>query len=307
METAPSRGPAAAPPAGRFAGRPPILTSALLAVAAAALFAVVPPSVRALTDTMTAFQVVFVRAVFGIAAIGGYFLWAGPWQLRTARPFFHLQRSTLNFVGMVLWFWALEHVALAKGIAIHFTLPLFISVFAIAFLGERFGLRRAAALLAGFAGALVILRPGMVEISVAEIAILGSAALYGGSVILLKVIVRDEKPIAITFHTNVVMGLLCLPFTILWWVPMTAADILPVAGVGLCGLFAPFLFTTALKAADASIMGAFDFLRLPFTAVFAYALFGEVPDMFTWIGAGIIFASTWYITLREARRQRGGG
>ncbi len=276
-----------------------------LVVIAMLLFGLVPPSVRLLSDTMSPFQIVFIRALFGVVAIGAWFAWSGLHQLRTKRPAFHLFRATTNFIGMVLWFWALKHVALAKGVAIHFTMPLFIVLFAVLFLGERIGFRRILAVLAGFAGVLVILRPGLIEPGWPEFAILGSAALYGVATICVKVLVREELPLAVTFYTNLVMGLWCIVPTVLLWAPITLDDILPIIGLGVFGMIPPVLIAIALKTMDASLLSAFDFLRLPFTAVFAFALFSEVPDLFVWIGAGIIFLSVWNISVREARQNRG--
>ena len=286
----------------RYSAQTPIIQATIIATVAMLLFSVVPPSVRALTDTMSSWQIVFIRAMFGTIGIGAYFAWAGVHHLKSRQMKIHFVRATFNFVGMVLWFWALGYIELAKGIAIHFTMPLFILLFAVMFLGERVGPRRLTATLIGFAGVLVILRPGMIDIGLPELAILGSAALYGGAVVFLKVVVRDESPAAVTFYTNLVMGLWCLVPTILFWAPVGTADILPILGLGVCGLFAPFLVAVALRKADASLVGAFDFLRLPFTAVFGYALFAEVPDEFVWIGAAIIFASTYYIARREVKR-----
>lgn len=266
------------------------------------LFSFVPPSVRLLSDTMSAYQIVGIRAVLGVSMALAYFSWAGLYRMKTERPGFHFVRATCNVVGMVLWFWALKHVELAKGIAIHFTMPLFIAVFAVMFLRERIDLRRAMAMLVGFAGVLVILRPGMIGIGLPELAILASAALYGVATVFVKVMVRRDAPFTITFYTNLFMLVWCTVPAVLYWAPITIADILPILGLGVCGLMAPFLFTVALQRSDVSLAGAFDFLRLPFTAAFAFALFGEVPDLFVWIGAAIIFASTYYITMRESRR-----
>lgn len=286
----------------RFGALSPVVQAAILSIVAMIVFSVVPPSVRALSDTMEAWQIVFIRAAFGVVGIGAYLSWSGLYELKSRQYRIHFIRSTFNFVGMVMWFWALGLVELAKGIAIHFTMPLFITLFAIMFLGERVGPRRMAAILVGFVGIMIILRPGMIEIGLPELAILGSAALYGGAVILLKIVVREETPLAVTFYTNLFMALWCLVPTYLYWAPIVANDILPVLGLGICGLFAPFLVAIALKKADASLIAAFDFLRLPFTAAFGFALFGEVPDEFVWVGAAIIFASTYYIARRETKR-----
>lgn len=288
----------------RFGALSPAVQATLIATVAMVLFSVVPPSVRLLSDTLSPWQIVFIRAAFGVVGIGAYLSWSGLYELKSRQIGIHFVRSTFNFVGMVMWFWALGLVELAKGIAIHFTMPLFITLFAMIFLRERVGPRRLGAMAVGFAGVLIILRPGMVETGLPELAILGSAALYGGAVIFLKIVVRSETPLGVTFYTNLFMALWCFVPTWMYWAPMTAADILPVLGLGVCGLFAPFLVAMALKNADASLIAAFDFLRLPFTAMFGFALFGEVPDEFVWAGAAVIFASTYYIARREARRGR---
>ena len=281
---------------------PPVVQAVVIAVIAMLLFSVVPPSVRLLSDTMTSWQIVFIRAAFGAVAMGTYFAWSGFYELKTRRTGNHFLRSTLNFIGMVMWFWALGHIELAKGIAIHFTMPLFITLFAVMFLGERVGPYRQIAMLVGFAGVLIILRPGMIRIGLPELAILGSAALYGVAVVLMIVVVKEDTPAAVTFYTNLFMGLLCLAPTLLYWAPLTMDDIPPILGLGVCGLFAPFLVAISLKKAEASLIAALDFLRLPFTALFGFVLFAEIPDEFVWLGAAIIFISTYYIAQREAKR-----
>jgi drug/metabolite transporter (DMT)-like permease len=297
--------PPVRPSAGtRFSALPVAVQSAAIATVAMALFSAVPPSVRLLSDTMSAYQIVGIRAALGVAMACCYFAWAGFYRLKSPRPVFHFTRATFNFVGMVMWFWALKHVELAKGIAIHFTMPLFIALLAWFFLKERIDSRRGLAMLVGFAGVLIILRPGMIGIGLPEMAILGSAVLYAGAVIFLKIIVRDEGAFAVTFYTNLFMGLWCIAPAAYYWAPITLDDVLPILGLGVCGLMAPFLVATTLKSADASLIGAFDFLRLPFTAVFGFALFGEIPDVFVWVGAAIIFVSTWHVTAREAGRAK---
>jgi drug/metabolite transporter (DMT)-like permease len=96
----------------------------------------------------------------GAAMAGCYFAWAGFYRVKSARSVFHFTRATVNFVGMVIWFWALKHLELAKGIAIHFTMPLFIALLALFFPKERIDSRRDFTMLVGFAGVLIILRPG---------------------------------------------------------------------------------------------------------------------------------------------------
>ena len=281
----------------------PALQATIISVAAMLLFSVVPPSVRLLSDTMSSWQIVFIRAVFGICGIGAYFLWTGLHKLKSRQIKIHVVRSTFNFVGMVMWFWALGHIELAKGIAIHFTMPLFIVLLAVIFLKERIGPWRITAMLVGFGGVLVILRPGRSTPVCRNSPSWARRCCMAAPSYSLKKVVESETPAAVTFYTNLFMALGCLIPTILLWAPMTTADILPILGLGICGLFAPFMVAVALRKADASLIAAFDFLRLPFTALFGFLLFAEVPDEFVWLGAAIIFASTYFIARREAKKQ----
>ena len=281
-----------------------VLTGVLVAVASMVLFSATHTSVRFLTDTMPAPEIVFWRMLVSMAILMPWFAWKGMHLLKTSRPGMHAMRAAVNFSGMVLWFYAIGVVPLGKAVAIHFTLPLFLIVLAVIFLGERVGIRRVGATIVGFAGALIILRPGNVAVGWPEIMILGSAALYAGTVIFLKFMVETETPLALTFYTNLFVLLFSAPLTLWLWVPPTVDDIVPILIIGALGTLAPFLYTSALRMADASIIGPTDFLRLPISAGFAFALFGEVPEKWVWIGGGVIFLSTWYITARESRLEK---
>ena len=268
------------------------------------LFSSTHTSVRVLSENLSTFEIVFWRMALSMAMLLPWYAWKGLNLLKTHRPGMHALRAVVNFLGMILWFYAISVVPLGKAVAIHFTLPLFLLVLAALFLGERVGVRRITATLVGFGGMLVVLRPGAVEIGLPELMILGSAALYAGTVVFLKFMVKTETPLALTFYTNAFIFVFSIPLAIWTWTGPTAEDILPILVIGVMGTFAPFLYTTALRMADASVIGPTDFLRLPLTAGFAFALFGEVPEIWVWVGGGIIFLSTWYITARESRLER---
>lgn len=291
------------------AARPAVLKGIALGVVSMALFAVLHSAVRELSDTMSAFQIVFWRMSLSVVMLMPWFAWKGFDRLRTRKFGLHVQRAAVNFGGMALWFGAIAVVPLAKAVAVHFTLPLFVLVMAAAFLHERVGPRRVAATAVGFAGMLIVLRPGSAEIGWPEAMILLSAALYAATVIYLKKMVATETPLAITFYTNVLICVFCMPPAAWFWVAPELEDVLPIAVVGVIGTLAPLLYTIGLRSADASIIAALDFLRLPFTAAIAFALFGEIPEVWVWIGAAVIVVSTSCITARESRlaRARTGG
>lgn len=284
-----------------------LLWGIALGILSMALFAAVHSSVRALSDTMSAFQIVFWRMSISVLLMTPWYAWKGFHLLRTKRLGMHVQRALVNFGGMILWFHAIAIVPLGKAVAIHFTLPLFVLVLAAVALGERTGPRRIAATAVGFGGMLVVLRPGSAEIGLPEAMILGSALLYAATVVYLKAMVATEAPLALTFYTNCLICAFCVPPALIFWVTPTWNDLLPILALGFLGTFAPFLYTTALRTTDASVLAPLDFLRLPFTAALAFALFGEVPEIWVWAGAAIIVLSTWYITVRENAAARGGG
>ena len=284
-----------------------LLRGIALGILSMALFAAVHSSVRALSDTMSAFQIVFWRMSISVLLMTPWYAWKGFHLLRTKRLGMHVQRALVNFGGTILWFHAIAIVPLGKAVAIHFTLPLFVLVLAAVALGEKTGPRRIAATAVGFGGMLVVLRPGSAEIGLPEAMILGSALLYAATVVYLKAMVATEAPLALTFYTNCLICAFCVPPALIFWVTPTWNDLLPILALGFLGTFAPFLYTTALRTTDASVLAPLDFLRLPFTAALAFALFGEVPEIWVWAGAAIIVLSTWYITVRENAVVRGGG
>ena len=283
---------------------PSVLTGLVIAVVAMFLFSLTHTSVRLMSDTMTAFQIVFWRMLLSMAMLMPWYAWQGFGLLKTRRPGMHALRAAVNCGGMLLWFFAIAVVPLGKAVAIHFVLPIFVMVLAVIVLRERVGIRRMSAALVGFGGVLLVLRPNEFGIGWPEIMILGSALCYATTVMFLKYMAKRETPLALTFYTNFFILLFTIPPTIWFWVPPSVDDIFPILAIGVTGTFAPLLYTTALRIADASIIAATDFLRLPITAGLAFALFGEVPDIWVWIGGGIIFLSTWYIAVRESRLEK---
>lgn len=290
-----------------LARQPGVVRGSIWAIVAAAFFTGMPVAVRYLGDTMQPVEIVFFRSFLGLVIMVPWLTIHGWRALRTSVPWLHFHRSATNFVGMVIWFWALTIMPLADAVAIHFTMPLFIMLLAVLFLGEHVGARRIGAALVGFLGVLVVLRPGVAEIGLPAIGVLCSAALYGGAMTLIKVLTRTETSAAITFHTHLIMMLLAaVPTAILWQTPGWE-DVPALLILAACGTIAPFCLTRALRIMDASVAAPFDFLRLPFTALAGFLLFAESATMWTWIGAAIIFGATTYITRREAKLARAGG
>jgi drug/metabolite transporter (DMT)-like permease len=274
---------------------------ALLAMTA---FTSVPISVRFLSPHLPATEIVMLRNFIAVALMLPWAIAAGWTGLKPNRVDLHLMRGTFNGIGMMFWFWGLAHIPIADAVALQFTLPLFALIFAVIFLGERVGIRRTSAMLVGFAGALIIIRPGFAEVGLANIAVLGSAALYAGTLVVMRSQSQNDKPMTIMLWSNLFMGLIAVIPAALVWVapPLVAWPWLVFLACG--GWLAHFSLTKALVTIDAKTAAPFDYLRLPLVAVIAYPLFNEFPDALTWLGAAVIAASTFYIARRDARIAR---
>ncbi len=287
-----------------FVNLTPTARGILWAILAMAAFATVPIGVRFITPYLPAAQTVMLRSFIAVGLMVPWAVAVGWRGLKPKRFDLHLMRGAFNGAGMILWFWGLGLMPVADAVALQFTLPLFALLLAVIFLGERVGVRRTAATLVGFIGALIIIRPGFAEVSLATGAVLGSAALYAATLVVMRSQSLTDKPMVIMFWSNLFIGLVAVIPASLAWVP-PPAEVWPWLLFLACGgWLAHFALTKALVTIDAKTAAPFDYLRLPFVAMAAYPLFGEFPDALTWTGAAIIATATAYIAHRDTRRAR---
>ena len=283
--------------------KPPLnanMRGILWALLAMCAFATVPVGVRILTPYLPSTEIVVLRNLIAVAFLVPWALKVGCVGVKPKRVGLHVMRGGLNGMGMILWFWGLGLVPLANAVALQFTLPLFALLLAVLFLGERVGIRRTTATAVGFMGALVIIRPGFIDVSLATSAILLSAVFYAATLVVMKTQSLNEKPMVIMFWSNLFIALFTLPPALFNWVsvPMEAWPWLVFLALG--GWLAHYALTKSLVTAETKVVASLDFLRLPVVAFVAYPLFGEFPDALTWVGAAIIAAATTYIARRDA-------
>ena len=196
---------------------------------------------------------------------------------------------------------------LARFAALGFLVPIFTTIAAIAFLGERVSVRRWAAIFFGFAGTFVIIRPGFEAIDLGTVLRLIVSFMYGGMVTLTKVMTRTDSSVTITFYTSLLTTPMFLLAALFFWEWPTWESLVWLAAIGFINTISLLIFTQALKIADANVVMPLDFLQLIWAAAFGFVLFAEVPSRFTFIGGFMVFASTTYIAWREshmARRQQ---
>lgn len=273
---------------------------------AAATFAAMNAVVRLLSHYMHPFQVVFFRNLSGFAFMVPWLVHSGLGALRTSNQRLYISRSLLSLLSMLCWFTALAMMPLAEATALSFTTPLFATVAAVLVLHEVVRARRWTATVVGFVGAMIVLRPGFGGLGLPQLLVLASAAIHGLATVLVKQLSRAESANAIvTYMTLYIIPLSLVPALFVWATP--ALEAWPwIAAIGALGTLGHQALTRAFAAADASAIMALDYAKLPFVALIAWLAFGEVPDLWTWIGAAVIIGSTVYIAQREAALARAG-
>jgi drug/metabolite transporter (DMT)-like permease len=276
-----------------------VLRGALLMAAAAACYAMMHASVRYLSSDIHPFEITFFRNLFGFIVLLPWFVMHGLQPLRTKRFGLHLLRASSNVVAMLMFFMALSMTPLVLVQALGFTAPLFTTVLAIFILGERVRLRRWTALMAGFIGALIIIRPGVQPVELGALLTVGSAAVWGFTLITIKILSRTDSAITITAYMVLLMSpLSLLPALFYWTWPEPAAWFWLVFS-GVTGTVAQLLMTQSFRVADATVVMPFDFTKIVWGALIGYLAFGEAVDFWTFAGAAVIFSGVTYITYRE--------
>ena len=265
------------------------------------LFALTSLCVRHISTSMPPIQIAFFRNVFGLALIVPLLLKDGVGLMKTVRPGMHLLRSTSGLIAMYAMFTAISMLPLAESTALTFTSPLFATMGAALFLGEVVGKRRWSATLIGFLGAMIILRPGIAVVTPAALIALVAAVFIASSMLIVKSLSRTDSPTTVVFYMTSIMAVMSLPAALYVWVPPQPENWPWLIALGLIATASQLMMARAFKIADASVVLPFDFSRLIFASIVGYLYFGESPDLWTWVGAGVIFSSTVYIAHREAR------
>ncbi len=293
-----------APIAARLFGGPPsTIRGIVLMLTAAATSSIMIACVRYISADLHGFQVAFFRVFFGFIAFLPVLLRYGIEPMRTQRFGLHALRAVFHSGATLLFFFGLSLSPLAKVTALFFSAPLFATLLALVLLGEAVRMRRLAALLIGFAGTIVIVRPDVTTFDVGALMILGGAASWGAALIVIKVLSRTEASLTTNIYSTVLVSPFCFLAALPFWQTPTLAQLglmAVMAGLGTGGFL---LFTQAFKEAEVTVLAPVNFTGLIWSAIFGYFAFAEIPDAWTWVGGAMIFSATSYIAYRERRRQ----
>ncbi|MEO5337331.1 MAG: DMT family transporter [Magnetospirillum sp. WYHS-4] len=268
---------------------PPLARGALMVVAACFLFTLVAVMIRIVTREVDPVEVAFFRNFFGLVFVLPWVLRLKGGLFRTGRLGLHALRAAIGVCATIAWFMALAVMPLAEATALSFTSPLFATLGAGLLLGEKVDARRWLAVGIGFAGAMVVLQPGLGALRLDSLLALAAAACMAGSALSVKTLSRSETPATVVFYMGLIGSpLALLPALPVWTAPSPTAWPY-LAGIGLCAMLGQMLMVRGMAAADASAIMPFDFSRLIFAALAGAVLFGEMPDLWTWTGSGLIF------------------
>jgi len=204
-----------------------------------------------------------------------------------------------------LFFMGLSLTPIAQVQALGFTAPLFASLLAVMFLGERMLMWRWSALGLGFAGALIIVRPGA-SVDTGSLMVLASAAVWSLAIITIKTLSRTDSSVTITAYMVLLMTPLSLVAAVFVWQWPDPWQLGWLVFVGVSGTLAQLAMAQALRMADTTIIMPLDFMKLIWGSIIGYLLFGEVPESAVWIGGGVILAAVTYTAYRETRRDAAG-
>ena len=276
---------------------------ALLALLSFAIYATHDVIVKALGGTYSPFQIVFFSVLFGFPLVTIMLIRdAQPGHLRPVHPWWTLLRTTAAVVTAVCAFYAFSTLPLAQTYAILFASPLLITILAIPILGERVRLRRWAAVIVGLAGVMIVLRPGATDLTLGHLAATVAAFTSALASIIVRKIGEDERSVVLLLYPMlanfVVMGAF-LPF---FYTPMPALHLAGVAAIAAMAFVASILVIAAYKAGEAVIVAPMQYSQILWASIYGALFFGEVPDLWTAVGAAVIIASGVYIVLREGSK-----
>ena len=270
-------------------------------ILATLLFSIMHASIKHISSDIHPFEVAFFRNLFGLVVIAPWFIKYGIKPLITNKIKLHFLRSVFNVIAMLTFFYALSVSPLAEVASLSFTAPLFATLLAIIFLGEKIGIRRSAAIIIGFIGAAIIVNPDYKTINIGHMCVLISASIWSVSLIFIKILGKTESSVTITSYMVLFMIPLSAIAASFYWIMPSLNDLLVLAIIGITGTYAQMLLAQALKEEDTVVIMPFDFLKLVWAVLIGYLIFSEVPQVNTWIGSIIIFSSTLYVAYRERK------
>ncbi|MCI5077249.1 DMT family transporter [Oricola sp.] len=287
--------------------RPKAVTGIALMIAAAACLSINDAFAKALTAGYLPIQILFVRNIIAlpIAALVAWKM-GGTAALRSRRPAAHLMRGAIWVAAATLFFTSLGYLALAEATVLIFAAPVFVTALSALVLKDEVGWRRWSAVLVGFAGVLIVVRPGGSTFQAASLFPVATALLYAVLMISARWVDSRESVWTLMLYQTGAGALICalaMPFL---WTPMRMEDLWLFVGISLSGTAGITMMTQAFRFAPAAVIAPFDYTALIWAALMGWLFWNEIPDVATYAGGAVIIASGAFIVWRESRLTKTG-
>ncbi|MBN2760167.1 MAG: DMT family transporter [Rhodobacteraceae bacterium] len=263
-------------------------------------FVAVTALVKYLGDDLPAAQQAFLRYLLGLVFLIP--MWPALRSIRPSRGAlgFFAARGVIHGLGVALWFYAMTKIPLAEVTAMNYLTPIYVTLGAALFLGEKLAMRRVLAVFVAFFGALIILRPGLREVSSGHLAMLGTALFFGASYLMAKRMSGQVSASVVVAMLSVAVTVVLAPLAYAVWVPPTGAQLLGLLCVAAFATAGHYTMTRAFAAAPVTVTQPVTFLQLVWAVLVGAIVFAEPVDLFVVLGGMVIMASVLFITWREA-------
>jgi S-adenosylmethionine uptake transporter len=239
--------------------------------------------------------------------IGVFFLllFRGTSVLQTKQPILQITRGFMAAGSALLFILAISYVPLADAVAVSFIAPFVVTVLGALLLRERVGIRRWAAVTIGFVGSMIVIRPGMDALHPAVMLVVVAAILFALRQIISRALADTDRTTTTIAYTALVGSfLLTLPLPFVWQSPSSTTEIVLLTSIAIMAAGAEILVIKALEVAQAVVVAPMQYTLILWGTAYGYFVFGQFPDMWTWIGAIVIIASGLYTLQRDAKASR---
>jgi drug/metabolite transporter (DMT)-like permease len=252
-----------------------------------------------LSSDLSFFQITWARYFFTVLFTFFFFRKNLTW---TTQPKLQIFRGLTLLFANVLFFYSISVISMAKALTLAFVAPLITTALSPFFLGEKVGFKRWSAVIVGFIGSLIVIRPGFIEFNLASVAALGTGFFYGIYLIITRKLHRSDSPLLTLLLTGVV-GVVVASFLVpVVWINPTFNQWSLLALMGIFACLGHLFLILSLKYADASKLAPFGYFEIVTNIILGYYFFSDFPDFWMWIGLLIIISSGIYITIRERSR-----
>jgi len=282
-----------------------LLTVALLAIGATFFGSFMGAGVKLLSEDLHPIIICFYRCLMGLIIITPFVARNNFQALKTNNMRLQIFRALINIISMICWFSAIGMMHFEKATALGFTTPLFTTILAVLVLGEVIRFHRTAALLLGFIGILIIIRPGYVPFEFGTILMLIASFSFSFVLIFVKKLSASDTSLTIIFYHLLYMTPVFFVLSLFYWQTVTLDQVIIFSMMGASGLLSHWCLAQAFKLSDTTFVMPLQFTKLIWASLIGLFIFAEQPDIWTWVGGIIIFISVVYITYREAFKKKG--